>query len=157
VRFAAYASGESVIVVAREGRARIERRGNRFRYLAEAGDPLGLSGVAARLASEGKADGDGFVDDRDWLAATVEGPYPDAVRRVYEGLTDYVRNRASVLVSLDDGYYAGSRMLDLFAAMRAAHGNLGRGESLGFVASTARDLPPYLRASAVWESVVSGR
>jgi hypothetical protein len=154
VRFAAYASGESVIVVARDGLARIDRRGSRFRYVGEAGDPLGLSDVAARFESAGKADENGFVDDRDWLAATAEGPFPDAVRRVYEGLTNHVRNRASVIVSLDDGFYAGSRMLDLFAAMRAAHGNLSRGESLGFVASTVRDLPPYLRASEVWRSLL---
>jgi hypothetical protein len=157
VQFAAYESDGAVTVVARDGRARVERRRDRYRYVAEAGDPLALSDEAARLAAEGKTDDDGFAADRDWFAATREGPFPDAVRRVYEGLTSHVRNRASVLVSFEDGFYAGSPMLDLFAPMRAAHGNLGSGESLGFVASTSRDLPPYLRASEVWSSVVSSQ
>jgi len=143
VEFASYETDGVATVVSRDGRARIERRGDDFRYVPETGDPLGL----ARFGPE-------FRSDAEWFEATRDGAYPDAVRRVYEGtMGDRVRNRASVIVSLADGYYAGSRTLDLFAFMRAAHGNLGRGESLGFVASTARDLAPYVRAADVWASI----
>lgn len=156
VDFAAYETGGTVhILTARRGAATIERRGERFRYRSEQGDPLSLLRVAAELKASGKADADGFIAGSDWFEATREGERPDAVRRIYEGLHAPVRNRANLIVNLEDGYYAGSFSLDILAFLQATHGNLGREQSFGFVLNTERALPAYLRAEDVWQTIGS--
>jgi hypothetical protein len=77
------------------------------------------------------------------------------VRRVYAGTGGEVGNPANVLVSFRDGYYSGSSTLDIFAFLRATHGNLGREQSFGFVMSTGRSLPPFVRAGDLWRALGS--
>jgi hypothetical protein len=155
VDFAAYEKGGVVHLIARAGHAAIERRGESFRYLADKGDPLGLASVAVELKAKGLSDADGFINEADWFAATREGARPDALRRIYEGLTSHVSNRANVIVNLEDGFYTGSFTMDIFAFLQATHGNLGREQSFGFVFSTGRDLPAYIRAGDVWPTIGS--
>lgn len=155
VDFIAYETNELVHIVSRDGAARIERRGGRYRYIAERGDPLGVAASMRELTAQGKADGDGFIEDADWFAATRGGVRPDAVRRVYEGASAGVGNRANVIVNFDDGFYTGSSTLDIFAFLKATHGNLGREQSFGFIMSTRQDLPDYVRAGGVWDSIGS--
>lgn len=156
VDFAAYEKEGTVYVVARDGaQATIERRGDRYRYTAQSGDPLSLKPILADLTNRGRADADGFIADTDWFAATTETTRPDSVRRIYDGLTGAVQHRANVIVNFEDGYYTGSALMDVFAILLATHGNLGRGESLGFVLNTARVLPPYIRAADVWRTIGS--
>lgn len=73
-----------------------------------------------------------------------------AAATLHRAATEHVENRADVIVNFRDGYYAGSRLLDVFTFLRATHGNIGREQSLGFVSDTERDLPAYLRAEGVW-------
>jgi len=153
VDFAMYESRGNVRVVGRSGAALIERRGERFRYRPESGDPLELKAVTAALTSQGKADAEGFIADADWFAATKDGVRPDVLRRVYEGATGEVRNRANVILSFEDGYYSGSYALDIFAFLQATHGNVMREQSCGFVLTTKEALPTALRASDVWEAI----
>jgi hypothetical protein len=153
VDFAMYERAGVVRVVGRGGAAKVERRGDRFRYLIESGDPLELKTVVADLNARGKSDGDGFVADADWFAATKDGVRPDVVRRVYEGATGEVSNCANVILSLEDGYYSGSFALDVFAFLQATHGNVMREQSTGFVMTTNRELPASLRAADVWEAI----
>ncbi len=153
VDFTAYEQGGAVNVVSRAGQAVIERRGERFSYRVRTGDPLDLNETTRMLMAQGKIDKDGFGADADWFAATCASARPDVVRRVYAGAAQLVRNRASVVVSFQDGYYTGSKLLDIFAFMQATHGNIGRGQSLGFVMSSARELPAYLRAGDVWPAI----
>ncbi len=155
VDFAAYEQDGVVHVVNRTGQAVIERRGGRFSYRALTGDPLELREAVRALTAQGKIDADGFSADMDWFAATCAGARPDVVRRVYASATQLVRNRASVVVSLNDGYYTGSVLLDIVAFMQATHGNIGRGQSLGFVMNSTHDLPAYLRAGDVWPALGS--
>ncbi len=155
VDFAAYETAGVVHVLSRAGEATIEQRGGRFRYQTQTGDPLVLRETLRALGTAGKVDTEGFVADADWFAATCASERPDAVRRVYAGVTSLVRNRANVFVNFTDGYYSGSTTLDIVAFLQATHGNLGRGQSLGFVMSIARDLPPYLRASDMWSAIGS--
>ncbi|HEV2916042.1 MAG TPA: hypothetical protein VGX92_22370 [Pyrinomonadaceae bacterium] len=158
VDFAAYERDGIVHLRARNnGTATIERRGESFRYRAGAGDPLGLNGVMRELRAKGKMDGDGFVDGAQWFEHTRDGARPDAVRRIYEGLTGQIENRANVILNLEDGYYTGSFSLDIFAFLQATHGNLGREQSFGFAISTGRDLPSHLRAEDVWQAIGSPR
>ena len=155
VDFAAYESGGLVHIVSRSGNATIEQRGGRYRYTTQSGDPLALAAITRALREQGRADADGFIADADWFAATREGARPDAVRRVYEGLTNHVRHRANVVVNFEDGYYTGSAALDIFAFLQATHGNLGAEQSFGFVMNTERELPAHMRAESVWQAIGS--
>lgn len=155
VDFAAYEKEGVVHIIARTGQAVIERRGERFRYLAKRGDPLGLDSIAVELKAKGLSDADGFISGADWFAATRDGARPDAVRRIHDGLTTHVSNRANVVVNLEDGFYTGSFTMDIFAFLQATHGNLGREQSFGFVFSTGRDLPTHIRAEEVWATIGS--
>jgi len=58
-----------------------------------------------------------------------------------------------VLVSLEDGYYEGSDLLDVFAILRATHGNLRRAQTEGFVLTTAKALPEAIRATDLWSAL----
>ncbi|HEU4597512.1 MAG TPA: hypothetical protein VFS10_20455, partial [Pyrinomonadaceae bacterium] len=150
VEFASFETEGVVHVLGHGGEATIERRGERFRYRASAGDPLRLERVMRQLTERGKADAEGFVGDADWFGATRDGELPDAVRRVFKGTSGEVGNPANVVVSFEDGYYSGSSTLDLFAFLKATHGNLGREQSFGFAMSTGIHLPPHVRAADLW-------
>lgn len=146
VDFAAYKRGDLIYVVSRRGRARIERRADRYRYLVFQGDPLGLQPILDELRARGRTDADGFVADADLFAATQGHAYPDPLRRLWEGLTSYVAYPANVIVSLQDGYYAGSDLLDLLAALRATHGSIRQPQTDGVILTTMGKLPDVLRA-----------
>lgn len=153
VDFAAYEREGIVYVLSSDGEALIEKRLERYRYKTTKGDPLGLSAVMENFDAQGKVDAEGFIADADWFAATRDAARPDAVRRVYEGATGGVVNRAGVVVNLRDGYYNGSSLLDLFTVLQATHGNIGQGQSYGFVMNSRRDLPAYIRAEDVWQAI----
>jgi hypothetical protein len=155
VDFAAYEHGGVVHVTGRNGSATIERLGDRFRYRSTDGDPLQLASVLLQLAAAGRTDARGFVAADDWFAATRGDVRPDAVRRIYDGATNHVRNRASVVINLEDGYYSGSAFLDVFASLRSTHGSLGREQSTGFLMSTQRELPAYVSADDLWSVIGS--
>ncbi|MBA3242882.1 MAG: hypothetical protein H0T60_16800, partial [Acidobacteria bacterium] len=150
VDFVTFEEGGVVHVLSIGGEARIQKRGERYRYLASRGDPLGLDPALSELSKRGKVDADGFVADSDWFDTTRDGQLPDAVRRIYDGASGEVGNPANVIVSFKDGYYSGSAALDVFASLRATHGNLGREQSYGFLMSTSGGLPPFVRAEEVW-------
>lgn len=153
VDFASYEKDGTVHIISERGEATIERDKTRYRYRAQQGDPLELVPITRRLSADSQNSSDGFIDDAAWFAVTQEMSRPDAVRRIYEGTVDHVRNRASVIVSFKDGYYSGSRTLDLFAFLQATHGSLGREQSLGFVVSTEGSMPTYLRAGELWAAI----
>ncbi len=129
-----------VHVAGRAGSATIERResqqGARFRYRAEAGDPLRLECRVEELEAAGRADADGFIAESDWLRATADHIYPDPLRRLWAAFDGLVEHPAGVIVSLEEDYYAGSPLLDLFAWLQATHGSLRREQSRGMVLST---------------------
>lgn len=153
VDFATYEKGGIVHIVGQHGEATIERRRDLYRYKIMKGDPLALIPIMQRLSAQGKVDADGFIADADWFAATRDAARPDAVRRVFDGASNAVSNRANVIVNFHDGYYTGSSFMDVFASLQATHGNLWQGQSYGFIMSTGRELPPYIRAGDVWEAI----
>jgi hypothetical protein len=155
VDFAAYEHDGVVHVTSRGGGATIERQGDRFRYRTTDGDPLQLASVLLQLAAAGRADGQGFISASDWFIATQGDARPDAVRRIYDGATNHVRNRASVVINLEDGYYSGSAFLDVFAILQSTHGSLGREQSTGFLMSTQNELPAYVSADDLWSVIGS--
>jgi hypothetical protein len=153
VDFASYEKDGAVYVLNEKGSAIIERRGERFRYRVLLGDPFELLSAVESFKRRGRVDSDDFIADADWFAATIESARPDVLRRVLEGVSERVPNRANVIVNFADGYYTGSASLDVFAFLQATHGNLGAGQSFGFVMSNARELPAHIRARDVWEAI----
>src|SRR5262245_40946786 len=146
VDFAVYQSGEDVIeLTGTRGRARVSRAGDRFKYEDVGGDLLGLAPIVAELKARGAMDAGGFASREDWWHATISHRYVDPLRRLFDGFNKYVRNRADVIVSYEDGYMLGSPFLSLFAEMVATHGNLRRGETEGFAISTRQELGEAVR------------
>ncbi len=146
VDFAVYQSGEDVIeLIGVRGRARVSRAGDRFKYEDAGGDPLGLGPIIEELKARGAIDASGFASREDWWRATMRHRYVDPLRRLFDGFSRYVKNRADVIVSYEDGYMLGSPFLSLFAQMFATHGNLLRGETEGFAMSTRQELAEAVR------------
>ena len=153
VDFVAYEQNGIVHVVNPQGTATIEKRDGAYRYLPLNGDPLDLLSIIANQRNGS----DGFIRDEDWFALTRGGSRPDVVRRIFEATTRGVLNRANVIVNLEDGYYTGSSLLDALTVLQATHGNIGQEQSYGFVMSTMDELPPYVRAGELWETLGSVR
>lgn len=151
VDFAAYQDNGQVRIVNCEGEATIEQEGTRYRYEPDSGDPLKLWPVASLLDSKSER----FVRDEEWFEATRDAERPDAIQRVYEGVTLGVKNRANVIINLMDGYYSGSPLLDRFASLKSTHGNLGQEQSYGFAMSTQQELAPFIRAENLWDALGS--
>ncbi len=145
VELAAYRDGERVVVRSRAGRARIERRGDAYRYLAEVDDPLQLKPIAAALQRRGLVDADGFAQDDDWFAALHDHVYPDALQRLWRAFDGLFEHSPTVLLSLEEGVCAGSADLAKWIQMASVHGNLRAVGSYAFVMSTAGRLPRELR------------
>src|SRR5262245_17230837 len=146
VDFVVYQSGEDVIeLVSVRGRARVSRDGERFRYEDGGGDPLGLLPIIELMKLRGAIDSDGFASREDWWHATMRHRYADPLRRLFDGFSKYVKNRADVIVSYEDGYLLGSPFLSIFAQMPATHGNLPAGETVGFALATRQELGEAVR------------
>jgi hypothetical protein len=149
VDFAVYpstaAGNDSIELVSRRGRARLLRDGDRFKYEDLVGDPLELNQINRTMKDQGLADENGFASQEDWWQATRSHRYVDPLRRVFDGFSKYVKSPADVIVSYEDGYLSGSPVLNIFAQMRATHGNLLQGESEGFAMSTRQKLDGALR------------
>jgi hypothetical protein len=132
-------SASVVIIEGRRGRARLlfDSTRHAFRYDVVRGDPLRLLPIVERIRREGKAYPDGFISQAVLFEATAEHFYPDALRRIFEAMGDgQVENPADLLLSLEDGYYFGSRHFDWFVRLHSTHGNLASRSSVGFIMST---------------------
>ncbi len=148
VDFALYYQGDnSLALVSQRGRAKLIHQGERFKYEDLGGDPLQLNAIIETMRTSGKLDAAGFADREVWFQATMAHDYIDPVRRAFDAFDRHVKNRADVVVSFQDGWLIGSPFMTTFATMQATHGNLRRGESLGFAMSTRQALPDYLRGS----------
>src|SRR5262249_9190198 len=119
--------------------------GDRFKYEEAGGGPMRLLPIIEEMKLRGELDANGFASREDWWRATMSHRYADPLRRLFDGFSKYVKNRADVIVSYEDGYMLGSPFLSLFANMLATHGNLLRGETEGFAMSTRQDLGEAVR------------
>lgn len=146
VDFAVYPVSEnSIELVSRRGRSRIERNGDRSRYKDLGGDPLSLNEIVNRMKVRRVLNQDGYASEADWWNETRDHRYVDPLRRISDGFGKHVKNRADLIVSYEDGYQLGSPFLSYFARLRATHGNILRGESEGFAMSTRQDLGGAVR------------
>lgn len=145
VELAAYAEPDgSITVLSRDGRARILRSPEGYRYDRLTGDPLELGLILDGLQTRSISPG-GFIDDRSLFEATVNHNYPDALDRLWRPFHEMLEHKPDVLVSIADGYHTGSEFQSRMITLRAAHGNLRPLSTFGFAATTAGELPPVLR------------
>ncbi len=134
-----------IMVISRDGRARISRREDRYRYQTVLGDPLRLLPILDELARRGEVDPEGFVDDGILFKATADHEYPDALHRLWRAFHSLVEYTPDVLLSLEDGYHWGSEFMAKLVPLRAAHGGLNRFSSSGFVMTTVGRVDPVIR------------
>jgi len=136
---------DRVVVVSREGRARITRSSAGFRYERKYGDPLRLGAILDQLENQGRVDPEGFIGDRILFEATESHVYPDAVYRLWRAFHGLIEHTPDVLVSTENGWHCGSPTMSKLITLIGAHGNLKRPGSCGFAMTTAGQLPPVLR------------
>jgi hypothetical protein len=132
VELAIYQEGEAVVVRDAEGSARIECREGRLKYTPADQDVLGYGWVVDRLAAAGKVR-DGFVADDDWFAATVDHPWPDAPRRIWDAFHGRTASHPAVMVVMRDGWCAGLERFEKVVRMASTHGGLNQVNSATFV------------------------
>jgi len=144
VELAAWVDGDRrIMVLSSNGRASVmwedTASGRTYAYEVEAGDPLSLLEARARMETLGALDEWGFGPESEWSAAGVDGPYPQALRRLVDSLTGrYVENPATVMLSLGPNYAWGKPSVRFGARMmggrlEGTHGGLDRQSSLGFL------------------------
>jgi hypothetical protein len=151
-----YQADNSLALVSRRGRARIAQAGERFRYDDLSGDPLRLKAIIETLRANGQLDDGGFADRESWYRATLQHEYVDPLRRLFDGFSAHVKNRADVIVSFEDGWLIGSPFMSAMAIMRATHGNLRRGETEGFAISTRQALGEAVRGYELYNLFALG-
>ena len=107
-----------------------------FSYRTLRGDPLGLLGGADRAATHS-------FDEVALFRASLDGAYPDPLRRLWHSFHGTVRDPRPILVSLNDGRDAGNRFVRAFALLRGragTHGSMTPRASLGVFTSNWRDV-----------------
>ncbi len=80
-----------------------------------------------------------------YFQETLADPYPNALVRAWEGMTQVTTQAPSVLVSPHSGYVFSNKTLEILTkltGLESVHGSFARDESLGIFMSTDRELPP---------------
>jgi hypothetical protein len=139
-----YPDGRRVGVEKKGEQAWVERRGNQYRYVATAGDPLELAALITKMKADGCMDADGFADDRVWFDRTLTHKYPDPLNRLWRAFNGMVEHVPDVIASLNEQYCAGSASRAFWLPYVAStHGDLQRKSTTAFIMSTAGPvLPP---------------
>src|SRR5262249_41635202 len=126
-----------IVVLARDGEAVIRRGPRGLQYEASRGDPLKLNPILAHVRDTARLDDSGMPADRALFEDTVEHVYPDPLHRLWRAFHGLLAYPPDVLVSLSDGWFAGSADLAKVLQMAAVHGNLNQRGSTGFVMTTS--------------------
>ncbi len=147
VELACAIDGDGCVILGDQGesRARMEWRGDLFRYSPEVGDPLDYARVRAALGE--------WMSEAALQRATIDHRHPCAPQRLRDGFTRDVEYPAPVLFSMADGWTYGPTLTHAAAVLRGGqvgtHGALSRAQSLGFAIATE----PWAQEGALrpWE------
>ncbi|HEY3243705.1 MAG TPA: hypothetical protein VGM03_10170 [Phycisphaerae bacterium] len=139
---------DEIIVRNSGGQAVIRRQDNGsdiiFTYDYSAGDPLDLAPLAPPEFRE--TDRPLLsASDREWFRLTVDHRYPDPLFRIWDGFCCLARHPADMIVSLKEGYFAGSAFFAAFAKVESTHGALSAGSSNTFLLSNDIEVPRACR------------
>jgi hypothetical protein len=142
IQLVMYMEGDRVIVRDAKASAAIECRDGKLRYVPIKGDVLNYQPVLAEMAAKGKLDAKGFASDKAWFAATVDGRWPDAPRRIWDAFHRIAVYPPQVMFTLNDGYCAGLKQYARFIDMASTHGGLNQINSATFVMTMERGRKP---------------
>ncbi len=156
IELAIYSEGGRVIVQGPHGRAAIECRQQRLRYVVIDDDVLGYTPVVAQLKADEQMDADGFTDDNTWFRKTLDHPWPNAPRRIWDALHGKVVHAPTVLLSIKDGYCAGDPTYERYIKMASTHGGLNQLNSATFVMTMTGRLDRAVRHEDVLEALEPG-
>jgi hypothetical protein len=149
VELAMYVEGDGVVVRSARGRARVECRDGHVRYRADTADVLDYAPVIEGLKSGGKLSADGYASDADWFAATVDHPWPDAPRRIWDAFHGTAVSTPTVMLSLRDGYAEGLATFEKMIKMASTHGGLNQVNSATVVMSMTKRATRAMRTHDV--------
>ncbi|MGD8451191.1 MAG: hypothetical protein PVJ57_05180 [Phycisphaerae bacterium] len=150
VEFACYPAGEALVVVDREGQARITQGAGGFIYDSAASDPLGLKPFVEELHAAGKVSAAGEIDGEALFQATLEHYYPDPLERLWDAFHGEVDQPPDVVVNLRDGACHGSAFFHfMIRRMASTHGSLNRLNCTTFAMTTLGPLPSAMRSREV--------
>ena len=152
VDIVAFADTDEIKVLSERGTARILKKGNKFAYIPMTGDPLHLNEAQNYFQKQNLLDNEGFVEEAEWfkITTTAYDAYPDALKRIWDSLSgEYVANPANIIVSLKDGYCAGSSFLAFFAKVTGTHGSLHKNSTLGMFTTNYSEAPEAIRAEDI--------
>ncbi len=135
----------SLVVLSRDGQARIRRSALGYRYEPASGDPLKLVPIWNKLKGRGELDARGFAQDGTLFAATENHVYPDVVDRLWRAFHVQFKYKPDVLLSVAEGRHCGSAFQSRTVQLEAVHGNLRQASSSGFAITTAGTLPGPMR------------
>lgn len=165
IRFCSWYDAEGVHLLSKQGEALVKWKRHRIRYdvlgifsrLLDRGDdylykpftkdPLELDQVIESSSSMKPLH---YYSDRTWLESTWNHVYPDPLRRLRNALEDNVKNNATLLVDIEDGYYSAS-LVRYVARSEGTHGSLSAESSMGVVAATWCEVPQAVRSDDVNE------
>jgi len=146
VELVSFVEQDDVIVLSPDGgSARIQKRGDRYRYRAEQGDPLRLKPLLALL----EGDQEGFYPAEALTRATATHEYPAPLQRLWRAHMALVENPADVLVSLADRFCFGSKSFAGAVRVASTHGSLNAANSVTFIMSTVGPLPQVMHSADV--------
>lgn len=150
LRPAAALSDDSVVVLGRDGRARITKGAGGFVYDDSGGDPLELRSVLDGLRSAGHISPTGEIDGEALFQATLDHRYPDPLVRLWRAFHGLVENPPDVIVNLRDGACHGSRFFHtMIGRVASTHGGLDRRNSTTFLLTMLGPPPAALRSQDV--------
>jgi hypothetical protein len=132
-----------VVIMDREGEARLRWRDSSYSYERIRGNPLRLPDSLTTSPGERR-----WIADRVMRAATEWTAYPDAAYRIVQSALKQVENAPDLIVNLGDGFAHGGD-LGRFVRMVRTHGSLSARSSLGVIASSARPVPAHVRSEEV--------
>ncbi len=150
VELVAYRIDKGVVgVVDRSGAGIVSKAGNAYRYEVLRGDPLRIADVIETARREGLADSGGYISDAVLRERLADAYYPDAMYRLCRAFDGLMTHPGQVMVSIADGWYAGSPFMSNFLKAKAIHGGLNANDSYAFAMTTAGPLPQTLRMDAL--------
>ncbi|MBI9018841.1 MAG: hypothetical protein JEZ07_16435 [Phycisphaerae bacterium] len=137
---------KSVVVQTLDGKAVIRKSGDNYRYDIEYGDPLGYKDIIAKLKEQGKVDANGVINDRAMLTATIDHPYPDALKRIWCSFYELVEMPPDVVADIKGGYVHGSKLFSIaISNATSTHGGLDNLNSVTFSMTMLGELPGVMR------------
>jgi hypothetical protein len=131
--------GDTIGILTSDGEGEVRLAGTApeaYDYRVLRGDPLGLlQGITAVTEHR--------FDESSLFAQTLDAQRPDPLRRLWWAFHGDVQEPSTILVSLADGYEAGTSLVRALAGIRGrvgTHGSMTRLASLGVFASNWHDV-----------------